>query len=896
MKSQSNRPNSLPSIAVLMACLILTSPLILPSFNRHTEFTRSISRSAWMTQSSDTRPIESYGKLPLSFEENRGQTDSQVKFLSRSSGYSLFLTSTQAVFRFRKPDFGSGNEATEGRQNSASANLRMKLGGANPAPRIEGMDQLPGRANYFIGADPAKWRTDIPTYAKVKYENVYAGVDLVFYGSERQLEYDFIVAPEADFRSITLGFEGADRVEVDGNGDLVLDTAAGEIRQKRPLIYQEVNGTRREIAGGYTLLDADASIRNPIHEGHEWARSLEETTIGNPQSAIRNWQVGFQVSEYDRTRPLIIDPVLVYSTYLGGSGADRGLGIAVDMQGNAYVTGETSSPDFFPTEPGEIPPDPAGAIFVAKINAAGSALVYSAVIGGSFTDRGSAIAVDSQGNAYVAGETKSSDFPAVPPPPPCDLCPPPSVIPSNGFVLKLNADGSSLGYSRQIGGSGEDRFHAIALGPDGGAYVTGETSSRNFPVTPGALGYAAYPSDPHDIPVVKLNADGSIAYAAVIGGNTGSGISRGFGIGVDEECDPATIGSTTARDFPQVGGGTPDPSSYPSDPEEIVAMKLNPTLSGFVYSRVIGGNTGMGISRGLAVAVGPGGVAYLTGETSAPDFPVTPGAIGYAAYPTEPDSIPVVKLNADGSIGYAALIGGHTGTGISRGFGIAVDQSCIPMIVGDTSARDFPLTPGRFGFIPTDPNDIVALKLNATGSALIYSAAIGGNTGSGASRANGVALDSFGNAYLTGQTSAIDFPTASFDHTYNGGPTDAFVLKLSAAAFNICLLYDPTKAHRRGSTIPIKLQLCDASGNLSSSNIALTALSVQLVSSAAPGPVEDSGNANPDNNFRYDASLGGTGGYIFNLSTRGLATGTYNLNFKVVGADPTIYTAPFQVR
>ena len=879
MTSQSAQPASLSrSIAVFIGCLILTSPLILPGFNRHTEFIRSISRSTWMTESSETRPIGSYGMLPLSFEENRGQADSQVKFLSRSSGYNLFLTSTQAVFRFRKADFGSGNEATQGGQNSASASLRMKLVGANPAARIAGTYQLSGKASYFIGADPAKWRTNIPTYAKVKYENVYAGVDLVFYGRERQLEYDFIVAPGADFRDIALGFEGADRVEVEDNGDLVLDTAAGEIRQKRPLIYQEVNGVRHTIAGRYALGES---------------KGQKEEGISEEVSTRHTSLITFEIGDYDPTKPLIIDPVLVYSTYLGGSGADRGLGISVDMQGNAYVTGETSSPDFV----GGGTPDPAGNIFVAKINATGNALVYSAFIGGSFTDRGSAVAVDSQGNAYIAGETKSSDFPTVPPPPPCDLCPPPSAIPSNGFVLKLNAEGSSLGYSRQIGGSGEDRFHAIALAPDGEAYVTGETSSSNFPVTPGALGYAAYPTDPSGIPVVKLNADGSIGYAAVIGGNTGSGISRAFGIGVDEDCDPMTIGPTTARDFPQVGGGSPDPGAYPTDPENILAMKLNTTLSGFVYSTVIGGNTGAGISRALAVALGPGGVAYLTGETSARDFPVTPGAIGYAAYPTEPGDIriPVVKLNADGSIGYAALIGGYTGGGISRGFGIAVDQSCIPMIVGDTSARDFPLTPGRFGSYPTDPNYIVALKLNMTGSSLIYSAAIGGNTGSGASRANGVALDSAGNAYLTGQTSATDFPTASFDHTYNGGPTDAFVLKLGSA-FNICLLYDPTRAHRSGSTIPIKLQLCDASGNLSSPNIVLTALNVQLVSSTAPGPVEDSGSANPDSNFRYDASLGGTGGYIFNLSTRGLATGTYNLSFKVVGADPTIYSAPFQVR
>jgi hypothetical protein len=873
--------NLLPAIAVLMSGLLLIGRLSLPTLNRHTGSTGSILPSASTPQGSGTRVIDSYGKLPLSFEANQGQADSHVKFMSRGSGYSLVLTSTEAVFRLRTSDFGLRNEAPEARPALTSSTLRMKLIAANPTCHIEGLDQQPGRANYFIGSDPAKWHTNIPTYTKVKYRNVYAGIDLAYYGNERQLEYDFIVAPGADFRAITLGFEGADRIQVDGNGDLLLDTAAGEIRQKKPFIYQEVNGVRHTIAGRYALGES----KGQKEEG------IGEELITHPASLIT-----FEVGDYDPTKPLIIDPVLVYSTYLGGSGPDRGLGISVDMQGNAYVTGETSSPDFV----GGGSPDPSSNIFVVKIDPTGNALVYSAVIGGRFTDRGSAIAVDSQGNAYVAGETTSSDFPTVPPPPPCDLCPPPSAIPSNGFVLKLDADGSTLEVSRTAGGSGDDRFNAVALGPDGSIYVAGETDSPEIPTLPN---FPSPSSNSRHI-WVGMFVDSNEGQLYKIGGD---GEDRALGLAVDSFGNVYVAGETSSRDFPQVGGGTPDPGAFPGDPCEMVAMKLNPTLSTLIYSRVIGGNTGTGISRALAVAVGPGGVAYLTGETSAPDFPVTPGAIGYAAIPSDPCSIPVVKLNADGSIGYAALIGGHTGSGISRGFGILgrddgrvpmVDQSYIPMIVGETTARDFAQvgggTPDPGGY-PTDPYNIFAMKLNPTLSTLIYSRVIGGNTGTGISRANGVALDSAGDAYLTGETTAIDFPTASFDHTYNGGPTDAFVLKLGPA-FNICLLYDPTKAHRRGSTIPIKLQLCDASGNLSSSSIVLTALSVQLVSSTAPGSVEDSGSANPDDNFRYEASLGGTGGYIFNLSTRGLATGTYNLNFKVVGSDPTIYSAPLQVK
>ena len=264
--------------------------------------------------------VEAYGKLSLSFEANQGQTDSRVDFLTRGSGYSLFLTSTEAVLALRKPVASSGprTRRTDSEAEEAPAVppavVRMKLVGANPSPRVSGLEELPGKSNYFLGNDPSKWRTDVPHYAKVQYRDVYPGVDLVYYGNQRQLEYDLVVEPGADPSAISLSFEGVERLRIDTQGDLVLETPDGEIRQHTPLVYQEVDGVRRQIAGSY-MLNGDR-------------------------------QVGFEVAAYDPGQPLIIDPVLVYSTYLGGTGDERGFDIAVDASGNAYVTGQTDSTGF----------------------------------------------------------------------------------------------------------------------------------------------------------------------------------------------------------------------------------------------------------------------------------------------------------------------------------------------------------------------------------------------------------------------------------------------------------------------------------------------------------------------------------------------------------------------
>ena len=413
------------------------------------------------------RVMETYGKMPLSFEANQGQTDPRVKFLSRGSGYTLFLTPTEAVLALQKPGRPEGtrpglpakpgSKSPDGKQprlgvadaavrpSSPAMVLRMKLVGGNRAAKIGGADELPGRSNYFIGKDPAKWRTNVSNYGKVQYRNVYPGVDLVYYGNQRQLEHDFVVAPGSDPKVIKLAFEGAKNISLNSTGDLVMGAREGEIQLKHPRVYQEVDGKRQEVAARYML-----------------------TGKG---------RVGFAVAQYDHRQPLVIDPVLSYSTYLGGSSEDVGLGIAVDSSGNAYVTGYTASTDF-PTVNSLLATFGGGYhdAFVAKLNAAGSTLSYSTYLGGSSDDYGIGIAVDSSGNAYVTGLTSSTAFPTV-----NSLQATFGGGSYDGFVAKLNAAGSTLSYSTYLGGSSDEYGYGIAVDSSGNAYVTGLTGSTDFP-------------------------------------------------------------------------------------------------------------------------------------------------------------------------------------------------------------------------------------------------------------------------------------------------------------------------------------------------------------------------------------------------------------------------------
>ena len=654
---------------------------------------------------------EHYGKLPLRFEANQGQTDSRVRFLSRGKGYTLFLTPTEAVLALR------GREQV----------VRMQFEGANPNAQITGLEKLPGIVNYFFGQDRTKWRTNIPTYAKVKHNDVYPGIDIAYYGNRRQLEFDFIVAPGAKPNAIKLAVEGADRLDVDAQGDLVLHVGDRQLRLQKPLVYQAVNGIRQEVSGGYVLT--------------------------NPH------QVSFQVAAYDASRPLIIDPALFYSTYLGGSGDDIGNSIAVDDAGNAYVTGQIDSTNF-PTTPGAFHTTSGGGgdAFVTKLNPTGSGLVYSTYLGGIGFDAGLGIAVDTAGNAYVTGGTTSTDFPTTP-----GAFQPTFGGGEDAFVTKLNPTGSALLYSTYL----RDAFgESIAVDAAGNAYVTGVVLSTNFPTTLGAFQTAS--GGGSDAFVTKLNLTGSaLVYSTYLGG---SDFDVARGIAIDAAGNAYVSGFTASTNFPTTLGAFQ--TTYGGGALDAFVAKVDPTGSVLVYSTYLGGSD---IDGSVGIAVDAAGNAYVTGGTSSTNFPTTPGALQ-----TTFAGAFVTKLNPAGSgLAYSTYLGGSG----SAGQGVAVDAAGHAYVTGGTDST-FSTTVNAFQ--PTyggGPEDAFVAKLNPTGSALSYSTYLGG---SGDNIGYGIALDTLPNpnAYVTGSTSATSFPTTpgAFQAAFGGGPDDAIVAKIAEGA------------------------------------------------------------------------------------------------------------------
>lgn len=716
---------------------------------------------------SPTQPevLKTYAKLPMSFEANQGQSDPKVKFLARGSGYTLFLTDTEAVLALKKaepkpnadPKAGkdlSQFKRAESPQKVEYTTLRMKLEGAKPDSRVSGMEELPGKVNYFIGNDPTKWHTNIPTYAKVQYSDIYPGINLVYYGDQKQLEYDLVVQPGADPNQIKLAFEGTEEIRTDEKGDLILKTAGGELRLVKPGVYQEINGIKQGVGVRYVLEKRDAG--------------QSETKQG--EGAVVALMVGIEVAAYDTSKPLIIDPVLAYSTYLGGSGSEFGLGIAVDGSGNAYVAGNTSSTNF-PTASPLQPANGGGAdVFVAKLNAAGSALVYSTYLGGSGNDSDYGIGVDSSGNAYVAGSTDSTDFPTV--------NPLQSVNRGFGdvFVSKLNASGSTLVYSTYLGGTGPDEEWGMAVDAAGNAYVTGSTGSTCIDIgtfcypTTGSAFQSGFIGGTSDAFVTKVNTDGSaLVYSTILGGG---GDETAYGIAVDGSGNAYVTGYTTSTDFP-----TASPL-YGSDATNGNAFvtKLNAAGSGLVYSTYLGGSNGGEV--GNAIAVDGGGNAYVTGLTTSTNFPTASplqSANGGAS-----DAF-VSKFEADGSaLLYSTYLGG---SGDDHGDGIAVDGGGNANVAGVTASTDFPTASAfqsSFGGGISDGDAFVA-RLNAAGSALGYSSYLGGTNDE---HSGAIAVDSAGDAYVTGYTGSTDFPTASPLQGTNGGAPDAFVAKIGSPPVN----------------------------------------------------------------------------------------------------------------
>ncbi len=745
---------------------------------------------------SKQRVVAAYGRLPLSFEANRGQTAAQVKFLSRGSGYSLFLTGTETVLalsrghdseRARRTGLAPRSRVPEIEEKPAAATsvLRMKLAGANAAAQVEGIDELPGKTNYFIGNDPAKWRTNVPHYAKVRYRGVYPGVDLVYYGNQQQVEHDFIISPAADPSAIRLSFQGAEKLSVDARGDLVLTAEQGEVRLQKPVIYQEVGGVRREVAGGYKV------------EGS---------------------QVSFQVAPYDASQALVIDPVLVYSTYLGGSDFEVAQGIAVDSAGSAYIVGWARSRDFptqnplQPTHAGgdicvshpNFVPAPCFDVFVTKLTPQGNALVYSTYLGGSGQDRSYGIAVDSAGSAYIAGRTQSTDFPTQNNLQPASLKMSYGLGLWDGFVTKLNPQGNALVYSTYLGGSGFDfPIGGVAVDSAGNAYVTGMTNSPDFPTKNPLYGFNGAicnsfpfeakgdikpPAPCLDAFVTKINPEGSaLVYSTYLGG---SGHEEAWSIAVDAQGNAYLRGFTTSTDFPTTDDAYQ--RTYGGGSSDAFVTKLNPQGSALVYSTYLGGSGDE--DQGFhGIAVDSSGNAYVGGATNSTNFPTTPGALQTALGGGTCGSPPrlcydafVAKLNPAGSqLVYSTYLGGSKDDFANH---LALDSAGNVYVGGETNSLDFPtqnpLQPNFGG----GPRDAFVAKLNPDGSALVYSTYLGGSR---VDSAYGIAVDSTGNAYVAGPTDSTNFPTKNaFQPNYKGGGTtppglanrNAFVTKIAAEA------------------------------------------------------------------------------------------------------------------
>lgn len=711
------------------------------------------------TTSGDAR--ESYGKLPLHFERNAGQTNSQVEFIARGKGHTIFLTATEAVLTLRREQAAGARGVESG--NAPERVVRIKLIGSNSAPRISGEGALAGVTNYL---DAETRVTGAPTYESVRYAGVYKGVDVLYYGAGTELEYDFQIAPGADARQIQMRFTGADRIHVNEGGDLVLRVGAGELRQSKPFAYQVVGGARREVASRYMLQ--------------------------------KGGRVGFALGRYDRRLPLVIDPVLSYSTYFGSDASptnsyDAVTGIAVDAEGNAYVTGYTQAPNF-PVTPNAFTTTVEGGIvaFVAKLDSTGTRLIYSTYLGrrglvnGTY---GTDISVDKAGNAYVAGLTDSNCFPTTP----GAFLPTSQRVGGGGcgylgrgfeafvFVSKLNPSGTNLVYSTLLGKAYTYATVSLAVDDAGHAYLTGGTVSPEFPTTPGAYSRLFNPninilrdtsgnptgsaSDSVQEYVTKLNPSGTaLVYSTFLGvGGPDFTLAKNEGgnLAVDAQGNAYVTGWTNrGGQFPTTPGAFDETFN---GVEDWWVTKLNADGSRLLFSTFLGGAKR---ERSSALALDAAGNAYVTGWTSGDDFPITADAYDTSYNGGLSDTV-VAKLAADGKqLFYSTLIGAERA---EQGNDIAVDAAGNAYVAGVTSSSRFPTSADALRRTFNQPaccedvyTDAFALRLNATGSLLDYSTYYGGGAGAnGTDNAFAIALDAADNFLIAGVTSSLDLPTTA---------------------------------------------------------------------------------------------------------------------------------------
>ncbi|MBU4231912.1 MAG: SBBP repeat-containing protein [Desulfobacterales bacterium] len=680
--------------------------------------------------SHQTQVQERYGQIPLHLIKNQGQVDKQVKYYEQGPGQAIYFTKKGVLFRFAKPmrapaaptqgkkAYGRSHRNRAGADGPSFTSVRLTPVRMRPGVEVTAVEPQRGKVNYFCGNDPRNWQTDIPTYGAVLYREAYPGIDLKFYGTGRQMEYDVIVHPGADPAKINFRYHGIKGIKITPAGDLAISLPdGGELLQKKPFIYQEVQGARQ------------------IREGRFKLAKVKET-----------WQYGFEVGDYDRSLPLIIDPVLDYSTYLGGLGYEGGQAIAVDAYGNAYVTGYTTSKDF-PCSASHLDDRTYGIVdaFITKISPTG-VMVYSTYLGGWALNsadyvEGHGIAVDGDGNAYVTGFTNSTRFPKV------NAFQAALQGTSDAFVSKINSAGNALVYSSYLGGIFADSGHAIAVDSGGNAYVTGESGSLDAMMN----AFAA-----------KISSTGALLYNISLGGAFDD---IGHGIAVDSNGNAYVTGETKSSDFRTTPNALQTKFGGVSDAFLTV---INASGTALVYSTYLGGASA---DKAYGVAVDSKGQAYVTGVTRSSDFPLR-GA--FQATKKGDSSAFVAKINSTGT---DLVYSSYFGSGYDdEGYAIALDNASQAYVTG-WSSRPVPgSSPEIFAA------DAFIAKINAAGSRLEHFSHLGGRDDDWA---NGIAVDQAKNIYLTGETWSSDFPSKnSVQSTLKGG-TDAFVTKIILPRTNI---------------------------------------------------------------------------------------------------------------
>ena len=642
-------------------------------------------------------------ELPLFFVPNYGQAVSPVQFMVKGSGVSAQLLPGEIQLRI------------------AGLAMSMRFEGANPGHRVEGDHALAGSVNFLTGSE-ANWRVNLPLYGSVVYRDLYPGIDMEYGSTGRNLKSEFRVAAGADPSRIHMRYAGAGDPWIDAGGSLVLPMGGTELREDAPVAYQEREGVRQMVAARF-LVHADGTV-------------------------------GFELGEYDAARTLVIDPVLSYSTLLGGSGADSSMAIAVDASGSAYVAGFTDSLNFPATNAVQSLNGGGNDVFVAKLSPAGNALMYCTYLGGTADDRASGIAIDAQGSAYITGSTTSHDFPVR------------SALQSklagyrNAFVVKLNPAGNSLVYSTFVGGNASDSANGIAVDASGAAYIVGDTTSYNFPST----GYQRSPHGGQDAFIAKLSGDGSrLVYSTYLGGTSED---HGAAIAVDSAGTVYVTGATTSTDFPVLNAAQRSNAGG----QDAFVTRLSADGNYLLFSTYLGGTGGtvMYPEIGQAIALDTIGNAYVTGVTSSPDFPLA------AALQTVRkgwlDAF-VTKINPSGTIVYSTYLGG---TGVDVGNAIAVDGAGAAYVVGYTISADLPVL-NALQSVNAGDYDAFLARLSPAGDAIQYLSYFGGN---GSDSATAVALDPATNVYIAGYTLSTNFPLLNAFQSGNGGNYGAFVTKV----------------------------------------------------------------------------------------------------------------------